>query len=239
MESEFLGQPARPCIWMAAGLLRYRLCDREFDCERCPLDAALRGDSAWPETDAPQPAEAHRALAFPADRGYTSGHCWVQRQAHGPTRVGLDALAAALAGPPLAVQASAGARGARRGPAVLELSLSCGLLPVPVPAGARGARINAALEQMPRLVFEDPYGQGWLVELRAREAAWPPLCDATRALDQARLDLRHFRRGAALALLCDLEGVGATMHDGGESMTDLRRMLGPRRYLALVRELVH
>ncbi len=35
------GEPLK-CIWMLAGVLTYRLCDREYDCERCPLDAALR-----------------------------------------------------------------------------------------------------------------------------------------------------------------------------------------------------
>lgn len=30
------------CVWMSAGVLRFWLCDRGFDCDRCPLDAALR-----------------------------------------------------------------------------------------------------------------------------------------------------------------------------------------------------
>lgn len=38
---------------MAAGLIAYRLCDREFDCERCPLDIALRRASAEPPGRAP------------------------------------------------------------------------------------------------------------------------------------------------------------------------------------------
>lgn len=34
------------CVWMRAGLIRFWLCDRDFDCENCPLDAALRGPHA-------------------------------------------------------------------------------------------------------------------------------------------------------------------------------------------------
>ena len=30
------------CVWVTAGVLNYKLCDRDFDCEHCPLDAALR-----------------------------------------------------------------------------------------------------------------------------------------------------------------------------------------------------
>ncbi len=30
------------CVWMTAGVIRFWLCDRGFDCENCPLDRALR-----------------------------------------------------------------------------------------------------------------------------------------------------------------------------------------------------
>jgi len=33
--------PAR-CVWMTAGVVSYRLCNRAFDCDHCPLDRALR-----------------------------------------------------------------------------------------------------------------------------------------------------------------------------------------------------
>lgn len=33
------------CVWMQAGVVGYKLCDREFDCDQCPFDAALRGQA--------------------------------------------------------------------------------------------------------------------------------------------------------------------------------------------------
>lgn len=38
------------CVWMRAGVIRFWLCDRDFDCEHCPLDAALRSRS-WSSPD--------------------------------------------------------------------------------------------------------------------------------------------------------------------------------------------
>lgn len=35
----------QPCIWMLAGVLSCWLCDRDLQCETCPLDAALSHDS--------------------------------------------------------------------------------------------------------------------------------------------------------------------------------------------------
>ena len=34
---------ALPCVWMSAGLVAYKLCDRGFECDGCPFDQAMRG----------------------------------------------------------------------------------------------------------------------------------------------------------------------------------------------------
>jgi hypothetical protein len=78
---------------MSAGLVRYKLCDRDFDCERCPLDAALRGDAEWREAEPTRADEPRRGLAFPDDRRYSDGHLWAFDRG-GIARAGVDALAA-------------------------------------------------------------------------------------------------------------------------------------------------
>ena len=40
MPYQVLAPETEPCVWMSAGLISYKLCDRGFDCENCPLDAA-------------------------------------------------------------------------------------------------------------------------------------------------------------------------------------------------------
>ena len=37
------GASGQQCVWMQAGVVGYKLCDREFDCDHCPFDAALHG----------------------------------------------------------------------------------------------------------------------------------------------------------------------------------------------------
>ena len=34
------------CIWMEAGMVAYKLCDLDFNCDACPLDDLLRKKSA-------------------------------------------------------------------------------------------------------------------------------------------------------------------------------------------------
>jgi glycine cleavage system H lipoate-binding protein len=33
------------CIWMECGYIEYKLCDRNFDCENCPFDKAIKKES--------------------------------------------------------------------------------------------------------------------------------------------------------------------------------------------------
>jgi hypothetical protein len=46
MTLEVAYPPTQACVWMAAGVIRFWLCSRDFECDDCPLDAALRGGAA-------------------------------------------------------------------------------------------------------------------------------------------------------------------------------------------------
>jgi glycine cleavage system H protein len=229
---------ALPCIWMTAGLVSYRLCDRELDCERCPFDAVMRGGRLPAPPAAAGPASG--AIEFPADRLYSTGHTWVAAGSDGRTRLGVDALAAGLLGPPAGIAEVAIGRTLEPGERACELDLGCGAVAVALPLAATVERVNPALRAAPGLVASSPYEEGWLLELRPSSAGDPgELFAAPAAREQAILDLRHFRRQVALHLLAAPEEVGPTLADGGEPLTDLRRVIGPRRYLELLRDIVH
>jgi glycine cleavage system H lipoate-binding protein len=76
-----------PCVWMTAGVISFRLCDRDFDCSRCPLDHALRNTEG---------AEVAEERSVPPDLFYCPRHCWVRVLPGGVLEVGLTELAAAL-----------------------------------------------------------------------------------------------------------------------------------------------
>jgi hypothetical protein len=42
LESLMTGLPLK-CVWMQAGNVDYKLCDREYECDECPFDQAIRG----------------------------------------------------------------------------------------------------------------------------------------------------------------------------------------------------
>lgn len=234
-----------PCIWMTAGLVSYRLCDRELDCDRCPFDAALRGVERQPAAAAPagrdlRPAVAGRG-AFPEGRRYGDGHTWVQPAgdaAPGRVRLGLDGFAAALLTPPRALRFRPPGRLLSAGESFCELDLPGGELTLGAPLAGEVVAANAACSTDPTLPLASPYEDGWLVELRAT-AGGDGLRTAAEARRRAGHDLRHLRRRVALDLLAADDGVGPTLPDGGEPILDLQSLLGARRWLELLRELVH
>jgi len=233
---------ALPCVWMSAGLVVYRLCDREFDCDGCALDAALRGGNAplAPQSDRLTALPSRHATQFPEDRRYSTGHLWIQAS---PTdgailRIGLDGFVSDLIGDCAGVHCGNIPRRLNGGDLLFEIELAQGTLPIGAPFGCCVMRWNEGLAKDPRAVRADPYGKGWVTELDPVDGTYPNgLLSAEDARKQAEFDLRGFRRRAALHLLADTAEVGSCLPDGGQILTDMRQLLGSDRYLQLLREM--
>lgn len=230
---------SEPCVWMAAGLLSYKLCDRDFDCTRCPLDAALRGAQHPAREWSPGGIEGRRGHGFPNDRQYAAGHTWIRTPDTVLARLGLDGFAAQLLPQPIRVVPT-GARDLVRGDVVCDLELPEGTLAIHSPIAARVVRDNPALRSRPALVVEAPYDAGWLFELEPEwdSASRDGLIDADRARELSDAHVRHFRRRIALHLLSTTTSAEPCMADGGEPLTSLSEILGGLQYLRLLREIL-
>jgi len=233
---------AEACVWMTAGLVSYKLCDRDFDCSRCPLDSALRGGAPTIAQGNFLPRTIRRGEDFPDDRLYATSHTWVASgfQTGGcVVRVGLDGFAAAVLPRPLGMSCPRSPRELGRGDDLCDIELPEGTFVVRSPVSGRLERGNPALREHPSLIVESPYHDGWLVELArvCGDTALVGLLDAEQARERAALDLRRFRRRVALHLLADAGPVGPTMADGGEALTSLSEILGGSRYLETLREI--
>ena len=124
------------------------------------------------------------------------------------------------------------------GEMLCEIELAQGALPIAAPFSCRMMCWNGALAGDPAPVWTDPYGAGWIAEIDAAGAPAPGgLLTAAEARKQAEMDLRGFRRRAALYLLADTAEVGTCLADGGRMITDMRQLLGKERYLQLLREM--
>jgi glycine cleavage system H protein len=227
---------------MRAGVLDYRLCDRGFDCQGCPLDAALRG-KPWCWNGAGLPAGDPAGFpVFPADRLYSPGHTWLAPAGGSDRlfRLGLDRFACALLGVPLAIRLGSQERSVRAGEAVFELELEEGAIPIGAAVPGQVRRCNEGLSTCVSSLVRAPYGDGWVAELEAQSAeAVGNLLHGAEAARRAMLDARRFWRGVALHLLAEPSRVEQLTPEKLRTLTDLRGMLGGAAYLALVRDLIY
>ncbi len=237
----FLPKDAERCVWMAAGMVAYKLCDRAFECESCPFDAVMRGQaSAHRAALEPALAAVSRPDEFPDDRSYHAAHTWAQAVCPGRLRIGIDSFAAWLIGEATSVVLPAPATMVAAGRAGTWLIDDGGPIPVRMPVSGTVLRSNPLLRTYPRLAVEAPYTTGWLIEVRpAKEAealaglltaAEMELLAAARAREFEAQAHAHAERGENL--------VGATMADGGERIADLKRMLGAKLYRQMIERLL-
>jgi len=230
--TDLLPPGAAPCIWMTAGVVSYRLCDREYDCDHCPLDAALRSAGPTEEAnDLPCPS----LRDYRTDRRYHEAHTWAQPLEEGRVRCGIDAFAARLLHPVHSVILPALDSRVQQGQAGCWMATDTELLPLRSPLSGSVVARNGLLRDSPDLVTSSPYEEGWLYELTcSREAEQRLLLEAEASRRLSVKQFRQLREQAERAAARDRGGVGPTLPDGGSPLVDLRRVLGPRRYLRLV-----
>ena len=104
---------------------------------------------------------------IPADLRYTAEHEWVGRTAADTVRVGITDFAQSSLGDVVFVQLPAVGTEVTAGQAFGEVESTKSVSDLYAPISATVAAVNADLDGNPALVNSDPYGQGWLLELRS------------------------------------------------------------------------
>lgn len=132
-------------------------------------------------------------MATPDDRRYTDQHEWaLVRDADGEgtvIRVGITDHAQDALGDIVYVQLPAVGDEVAPGGAIGEVESTKSVSDVYAPVAGVVTAVNAALEDAPETINADPYGEGWLVEIRVSDgdptgdlldaAAYQALVDAS------------------------------------------------------------
>lgn len=108
---------------------------------------------------------------IPADLSYTEEHEWVQRTGDDTVRVGITDYAQAALGDVVFVQLPDVDAELTAGESFGEVESTKSVSDLYAPLTAKVVAVNGDLESNPQLVNSDPYGEGWLVELRADSAS--------------------------------------------------------------------
>jgi glycine cleavage system H protein len=104
---------------------------------------------------------------IPSDLYYTSEHEWVQRVGDDTVRVGITDFAQSSLGDVVFVQLPDTGTDVSAGDSFGEVESTKSVSDLYSPVTAKVVAVNGDLEGSPELLNSDPYGEGWLIELRA------------------------------------------------------------------------
>lgn len=110
-------------------------------------------------------------LDYPDDLLYTADHEWVREGADGVVRVGITAFAQDALGDVVYVSLPEVGDTVAAGDSVGEVESTKSVSDLYSPVAGEVVTVNEALDATPELVNSDPYGEGWMYELRLAEGS--------------------------------------------------------------------
>ena len=105
-------------------------------------------------------------LEYPADLRYTSDHEWVKDQGDGVVRIGITAFAQDALGDVVYVSLPGVGDTVTAGDSCGEVESTKSVSDLYAPIEGEVTAVNEQLDATPELVNSDPYGEGWMYELR-------------------------------------------------------------------------
>jgi glycine cleavage system H protein len=110
-------------------------------------------------------------LEYPTNLRYTSDHEWVRAGDDGVVRVGITAFAQDALGDVVYVSLPTVGDTLAAGDACGEVESTKSVSDIYAPLAGEVTAVNDALDDTPELVNSDPYGAGWMFELRLQDAS--------------------------------------------------------------------
>ncbi|MHB8187315.1 MAG: glycine cleavage system protein GcvH [Dermatophilaceae bacterium] len=109
-------------------------------------------------------------LEYPQDLRYTAEHEWVRAGSDGVVRVGITAYAQDALGDVVYVSLPAVGDSVSAGDSCGEVESTKSVSDLYAPLSGEVVAVNEALESAPQLVNSDPYGQGWMYDVKLTDA---------------------------------------------------------------------
>lgn len=221
---------------MTAGILSYQLCNRQFDCENCPLDKAMRMHFSPGSHGAFFNEQYHCELPS-EDCLFSRDHCWVKNMNEDIIRVGLEpGFAAALISPKAIALPSVG-ENVEPGKFCCWIILEGETIPLRSPVSGKIVTTNARIADEPHEICQRALTSGWLFEVQVYDQA----LEADNLMTKEEADQcysRDFTRFTTMlneALRENNMQVGMTMQDGGAVLRNVSDIIGAKKYCELLR----
>src|SRR5665647_3568467 len=114
-------------------------------------------------------------LEYPQDLRYTAEHEWVRVGSADVARVGITSFAQDALGDVVYVSLPAVGHSLNAGDSCGEVESTESVSDLYAPVSGEIVAVNATLDSAPELVNTDPYGEGWMYDVKLTEADAPGL----------------------------------------------------------------
>jgi glycine cleavage system H protein len=243
------------CIWMTAGVISFKLCPFNYDCEHCDFDEAMRSQVGSERANFrakkyKPPAEVSKEqkpllfFTYSVDEREEGlylhpSHLWVRRAGGQKWRLGMDKLLAYVLPPPVKVELYYLEKEIIQDQPFGKIHTQVGTLLLTVPISGHLIQSNSRLAQYPELVQQDPYGEGWLAMMdrfhddsELEKLYTGP--GGKRFLEEEAQHLKFLLKHRGI----EVDNIGATLPDGGVDIKYLYQVLPSQVCLRLASELI-
>ena len=245
------------CSWMTAGVISYKLCDYQYECDNCPFDAAMRNrnlngvEQLLTTRSSVQTEYSGKGAGLQAIEDllapfqhfslrenlyYHPGHIWVNIENPESVKIGIDDLAVRIFPKTSVVLSFAPESKIISGRFCCWVVKKVRALPILAPLSGTIISVNSLLSEQPDLLYQDPYGEGWLMTIKPKnlqrdikklmfgEAVFVWYQQETEKLRQQFISILERQRNI----------VGQTLCDGGGRHLNLHDVVGSNTYFEII-----
>jgi len=244
------------CIWMTAGVVSYKLCPFQYDCEHCEFNKVMQHQfkenvtvktvtgskrrSAVPATsDTEDSFFTFSDRELPEEFYFHLTHVWVRPQECHTWEMGIDPLLSYILPPPIGFELFTERKGLTQNEVLGRIITTGGSVFLITPLSGSLVRMNSEVSKQPQLIVEDPLKRGWLAQLqwsqdRSELREFYRGAEARRFLKEEACHLRHVLKYRGI----EAGKIGITLHDGGNNLKHLHQILPSKLCAELSRILV-
>jgi glycine cleavage system H protein len=251
------------CIWMTAGVISFKLCPLDYDCEHCDFDEAMRSQvrskqkkskvkrdrfrvSVPPEGIAASSADSKKPLFFTFSAGEIEEglylhptHLWLRRVEGQTWKAGIDKLLAYVLPPAEEMELYGLDAKVLKNQFFGKVHTQAGTVSLAAPLSGRLVQRNPLLSGRPELVQQDPYGEGWLIMIASSQdefglKGYYSGAASRRFLEEEAQHLRFLLKHRGI----EVDSIGDTLPDGGAHIKYLNQVLPGPVCMRLATELI-
>ena len=240
---------------MTAGVVSFKLCPFNYDCEHCDFDSVMRHQlkgeipakrsKAKKQSMSDSPSERANTFFtfsvgdFAGDCSIHLGHLWVRPLDKRTWQAGIDQLLSYVLPPPVRVELFDERRNVIQNEVFAQVVSTAGAVSLITPLSGTVVSTNPDLAAQPDWLQEDPLGKGWVAQIEwSQESSelkgFYTGTEATRFLQEEACHLRHILKYRGI----EVNKIGETLPDGGSDIRYLHQILPAKFCIELSRVLV-